>query len=60
MCLFKQLVIAVALPRLVLEEKRLAPTVAFLARVGRPSAFSTFIVVLDLAVRTCWGPGQVV
>ena len=36
--LFKQLFIAIALPRLVLEKKRLAPTAAPLARVRRPSA----------------------
>ena len=57
---FKQLVISIALPRLELEKKRLAATVAFLARAGRPPAWSTFIVALDLAVRTLRGLGRVV
>ena len=35
---FEQLFIAIALPRLVLEKKRLAPIAAPLARVRRPSA----------------------
>lgn len=53
---FKQLVFAIARPHFVLDKKHLGHAVAFPARVSRPSAFSTFIVVPDLAVRTCWGP----
>lgn len=57
---FKQLIIAIVPPSLVLENEHLALSVAFLVREWRPSAWSTFIVALGPAVITWKGPGRVV